>query len=423
MRAGERQKSTIKSMRRRSAALEPGALPPHLQKLQDERRAQIAKAEAGRPSESAMGKDSSAAAAEGSSTANAAPTSFLDAASPSNKTAHKKFTGDEAVAPGGTLGMLEVSTAPVPDFEWRVGLHHDQGIRFTMEDAESIVTGIQPAQLGSTDASQPRTCPQLAFFGVYDGHGGSAAAEFCRTELPPIVLESVAARCLGSGNDLSDGAGGGGVSAGPSSSDDVLVSAALQSAFAKADAIFLQKCKQEKLGNVGTTVTTVLCMGDIIYCANSGDSRTVLSRAGRAINLSEDHKPSNTAEEQRVRDAGGFVVMGRVMGKLAVSRAIGDSEFKDPNSRLMSEFSISAPLVVPDPEVAVSRIEAEDEFLILACDGLWDIFSSQEAVDMVTLSLKSGASEEDAAKNLVNKALQGGSRDNVTALVAVLKRL
>ena len=173
--------------------------------------------------------------------------------------------------------------------------------------------------------------------------------------------------------------------------DDALVSAAMQSAFTKADAMFLQKCTDENLGNVGTTVTTVLCMGDTMYCANAGDSRTVLSRAGKAINLSEDHKPSNTIEEQRVRDAGGFVVMGRVMGKLAVSRAIGDSEFKDPNSRLMSEFSISTPLVVPEPEVVVSHIEAADEFLILACDGLWDIFSSQEAVDMVVASLKTGS--------------------------------
>jgi serine/threonine protein phosphatase PrpC len=430
-------------MRRRSAALEPGALPPHLQKLQDERRAQIA-----------------AAAAVAASAAGPAPTSFLDAASPSAKATARKAPSATSVlistppagaaaaaagagaarAPEEAAGAARASeeasavTRVVPDFEWRVGLHHDQGIRFTMEDAESIVTGIRPAQLGDTDAARPPACPQLAFFGVYDGHGGNAAAEFCRTELPPIVLEAVAARKTRSGDHASGkGEGEGGAGAPSSSSydddddddddDDALVSAAMQSAFAKADAMFLQKCTDENLGNVGTTVTTVLCMGDTMYCANAGDSRTVLSRAGKAINLSEDHKPSNTIEEQRVRDAGGFVVMGRVMGKLAVSRAIGDSEFKDPNSRLMSEFSISTPLVVPEPEVVVSHIEAADEFLILACDGLWDIFSSQEAVDMVVASLKSGGSEEDAATNLVNKALQGGSRDNVTALVAVLQRL
>ena len=83
---------------------------------------------------------------------------------------------------------------PVRDFEWCVGVHHDQGIRFTMEDAESIVTGIKATELGRNVDSQPRACPQLAFFGVYDGHGGSEAAEFCRSHLASTVLQAVKAR-------------------------------------------------------------------------------------------------------------------------------------------------------------------------------------------------------------------------------------
>eukprot|EP00946_MAST-07B_sp_MAST-7B-sp1_P003518 g3518.t1 len=413
-------------MRRRSAALQPGALPPHLQKLQDEKRAQIAAAEA----EKAKSENTIGAGAASSAPVNiSGATSFLDAASPSAKTAKRKILPDnDCHGKSDDAGASNKPEPSVPDFEWRVGLHHDQGIRFTMEDAESVVTGILPAQLGTSDEAQPRACPQLAFFGVYDGHGGSAAAEFCREQLPTVVMETVAARMTSAastaaGHDAGvDSDSAAGSSCKSQSPDEALVSQALRSAFDKADKLFLRKCKEENLGNVGTTVTSVLCMGNKLYCANAGDSRTVLSRAGKAIDLSTDHKPSNLSEEQRVREAGGFVLMGRVMGKLAVSRAIGDSEFKDPESRLLAEFSISSPLVVPEPEVTVTHIAPSDEFLILACDGLWDIFSSQEAVDMVASSLRSGSTEEEAAKNLVNTSLQRGSRDNVTALVAVLER-
>ena len=438
-------------MRRRSAALQPGALPPHLQKLQDEKRAQIAASKTptdGAPDSSkssnaysatseslpnssssfsanSAGSSATSAAAVSISVATAttaaevlAPTSFLDAASPSAK------SGSKTTVAGSETRSLEGNSKniPVRDFEWHIGVHHDQGIRFTMEDAESIMTSIQPTELGRIVESQPRACPQLAFFGVYDGHGGSAAAEFCRLHLPSTVLQAVKARLDGVSTDA-----GGDESCGKDSDmdavdDEKLVKDAIRLAFVEADNTFLKICKEDNLGNVGTTVTTALCMGDSIYCANAGDSRTVLSRNGKAINLSEDHKPSNTMEEKRVREAGGFVVMGRVMGKLAVSRAIGDAEFKNLDSRLLSEFSISSPLVIPDPDIKVSRIHDKDEFLILACDGLWDIFSSQEAVDMVSNSLDNGDSAEDAAKLLVNTALKKGSRDNVTVLIAVIHR-
>ena len=222
----------------------------------------------------------------------------MDAASPSAKTAKRKILPDnDCHGKSDDAGASNKPEPSVPDFEWRVGLHHDQGIRFTMEDAESVVTGILPAQLGTSGEAQPRACPQLAFFGVYDGHGGSAAAEFCRELLPTVVMETVAARMTSTastaaGHDAGvDSDSAAGSSCKCQSPDEALVSQALRSAFDKADKLFLRKCKEENLGNVGTTVTSVLCMGNKLYCANAGDSRTVLSRAGKAIDLSTDHKP------------------------------------------------------------------------------------------------------------------------------------
>ena len=109
------------------------------------------------------------------------------------------------------------------------------------------------------------------------------------------------------------------------------------------------------------------------------------------------------------------------MGKLAVSRAIGDSEFKRTQGRMMSEFSCTGPLVTPDPDVTCTCIKPkEDEFLILACDGLWDVSSSQEAVDLVLKDLAQGLKASEISQHLVNNALQNGSRDNVTAMVVLL---
>ena len=112
-------------------------------------------------------------------------------------------------------------------------------------------------------------------------------------------------------------------------------------------------------------------LGQRAYCCNVGDSRTVLSRAGRAIALSNDHKPSREDEAARIKAAGGFIINKRVMGELAVSRAFGDSEFKKGIREILGEENTSAgakdesaedqdqdltkPLVVAEPEVRKKR--------------------------------------------------------------------
>ena len=78
----------------------------------------------------------------------------------------------------------------------------------------------------------------------------------------------------------------------------------------------------------GTTATVVLITRTQMICANAGDSRTVLCKGGRAVNMSEDHKPENSGELSRIQRSGGFVEEGRVNGMLALSRALGDFEYK-----------------------------------------------------------------------------------------------
>lgn len=98
----------------------------------------------------------------------------------------------------------------------------------------------------------------------------------------------------------------------------------------------------------------------VLYSANAGDARGVLCRAGKAVRLTYDHKGSDKQEAKRITDAGGFVMSGRVNGVLAVTRSLGDSAMK--------EFVVGAPYTTE------TELCDEDEFLVLACDGVSRIF-------------------------------------------------
>lgn len=114
-----------------------------------------------------------------------------------------------------------------------------------------------------------------------------------------------------------------------------------------------------------------------IYVANAGDTRCVIAAKGKAKNLSNDHKPDLPAEKRRVERAGGFVEEGRVQGIIAISRALGDWEYKNP--KLKPEDN----MVSSYPEVIVEQIKPDHDFFIVACDGIWDCLTSQQAVDYV----------------------------------------
>lgn len=97
---------------------------------------------------------------------------------------------------------------------------------------------------------------------------------------------------------------------------------------------------------------------------NAGDSRSVLGIKGRAKPLSFDHKPQNEGEKARICAAGGFVDFGRVNGNLALSRAIGDFEFKKS-----ADLPPEQQIVTAFPDVTVHELGEDDEFLVIACDG------------------------------------------------------
>jgi len=125
----------------------------------------------------------------------------------------------------------------------------------------------------------------------------------------------------------------------------------------------------------GCTATVVLMTPTEIYCANAGDSRTVLSKNKQAIDMSKDHKPDDPEERKRIYNANGFVEDGRVNGMLALSRALGDFEYKNN-----SLFKVKDQVVTAHPDVKMLPITNDTEFILLACDGIWDVMTSQEAI-------------------------------------------
>lgn len=133
----------------------------------------------------------------------------------------------------------------------------------------------------------------------------------------------------------------------------------------------------------GCTATVVLITPNEIYCANAGDSRTVMCERGKAIDLSKDHKPELPAERSRILKAGGDVSDGRVNGMLALSRAIGDFDYKPltPPKDAQPTWFLNNHMVTAFPDVVVKPLHKDVEFVVLACDGIWDCKTSDQVID------------------------------------------
>jgi serine/threonine protein phosphatase PrpC len=134
-----------------------------------------------------------------------------------------------------------------------------------------------------------------------------------------------------------------------------------------------------------------------------------------AKRLTYDHRAEDEGEQKRIQDAGGFIARGRVLGILAVTRSFGDHGMKE--------------FVTAQPYITTTILGSEESgseithpFLILACDGVWDVFTDQEAVDFVNEKLEANGGEmcTDAAECLVQASIDRGSADNITAIVIYL---
>lgn len=174
----------------------------------------------------------------------------------------------------------------------------------------------------------------------------------------------------------------------------------------------------------GCTAVFALIKDGFLHVSNAGDSRAVLCRGGEALAMSEDHKPESETERNRIYAAGGMVTMeGRINGNLNLSRSLGDFEYKK-NPDLPPE----AQIITANPDIKTIQLEPADEFLILACDGVWDILSNQEAVDFVR-NLMGTKSLTKIVEDVFTRCLapdigssMGLGCDNMTCILVVFKK-
>ena len=170
-----------------------------------------------------------------------------------------------------------------------------------------------------------------------------------------------------------------------------------------------------------TAVVALIADGQLIV-ANAGDSRCVLCRSGEASALSRDHKPTDPDEHARIAAAGGFVTEGRVNGSLNLSRALGDMEYKQRR-----DLPAAAQAVTAQPEILSTPIHEGDEFIILACDGIWDVMTNQQAVDFVRDRLRQGVSLAQICEQACDFCLapstegSGVGCDNMSIVIVQLK--
>lgn len=238
-----------------------------------------------------------------------------------------------------------------------------RGWRESMEDASLVMP---PGYLGGN-------WRDAALFGVFDGHGGEQVARFAVRQVPQTLAEL------------------------PTKDPEL----ALTQAFRRVDELLAQPAAanelreltipgnmpQDSADNCGCTAVCCMVLGDKLVLSNTGDSRAVLCRDGQAALCTEDHKPDVPTERARIEASGGFIeeevasihgVGYRVNGNLNLSRALGDLRYKDPFSPPEKHIICG----VPDTQ-SVTWQHGVDEFMIMACDGVWECMSSQQVVNFV----------------------------------------
>ncbi|BAF18083.2 protein phosphatase 2C 50 [Oryza sativa Japonica Group] len=336
-----------------------------------------------------------------------------------------------AAAGAGKRSVYLMDCAPV----W--GCASTRGRSAEMEDASAAVPRFAdvPVRLLASrrdldalglDADALRLPAHL--FGVFDGHGGAEVANYCRERIHVVLSEELKrlGKNLGEMGEVDM----------KEHWDDVFTKC-----FQRVDDEVSGRVTRVVNGggevrsepvtaeNVGSTAVVALVCSSHVVVANCGDSRIVLCRGKEPVALSIDHKPDRKDERARIEAQGGKVIQWngyRVSGILAMSRSIGDRYLK--------------PFVIPKPEVMVVPRAKDDDCLILASDGLWDVVSNEEACKVARRQIllwhkNNGAASplsdegegstdpaaQAAADYLMRLALKKGSEDNITVIVVDLK--
>lgn len=274
-----------------------------------------------------------------------------------------------------------------------------QGWRVSMEDSKIINLCLDESTM---------------IFGVFDGHGGCEVSKFVARHFAFNLLNNPQYEA----NKIEE---------------------ALISTFMKMDELLNTEGSMKELirisrglspshpiknpilnTGVGCTALVTIIRDSEVFIANAGDCRCVLNRGGLAIDLSQDHKPVLKKEKNRIINAGGTVIEGRINRGLNLSRAIGDFSYKSNHN-----LPPNQQMVIAEPDVCRITLQENDQFLIMACDGVWERLKSQDAVDFVAQRIRDKPlrkiSEEILDFCIAPKLTNGLGCDNMTIIIVQFK--
>jgi len=259
----------------------------------------------------------------------------------------------------------------------KVGSSSMQGWRKTMEDKHVHLLDI------------PYENYALSYFAVFDGHGGSSIAKYLSKNLHTHIIKT---------SEFSKG----------------LIEQAIVKGVHRCDKIM--QTSQVVKSNGGSTAVFAFLINNDLFVGNIGDSRIIGCRNGIGFPLSKDHKPRMQYETDRITKAGGHVSYDRVMGRLAVSRAFGDFEFK--RNRYLGP---KKQMVTAHPDVFKYKIDQNWEFILLACDGIWDVMTNDEVTTFVLKAISRGLHPKIICEQLLDQCLSpeliGIGCDNMTVIL------
>jgi len=226
-------------------------------------------------------------------------------------------------------------------------------------------------------------------FEIFDGHGGDEMSTYLQANLAKIYKQNL---LLNKGN--------------------IILS--LKNAFHDADDEMRGQLNMEGLGSTGTLVHIVRRLGPVleVYSANVGDSRVSLISPEHIIRLSYDHRTTDEKEKKRILESGMEIIDDRICGTLMLTRIFGNYEYKKENENENNKGLICEPFI--------SKIEIdlsiENQFLILASDGIWDILTEEEVQNII----KKYQDTQKICSIIIKKCLENEAWDNMSVFAVKL---
>jgi len=260
-----------------------------------------------------------------------------------------------------------------------------------MEDGDT-------AEVGIPGMTQDKA---VAWFGVFDGHAGSTVSDKAQGKLLKCIQDTQHFnKYIQKETDITKEEFTQGIKKG------------VQEGFLAFDEKMRDLLALSEEDNSGSTAVCALVTHKYIVLVNCGDSRGLICTKGAPSLATIDHKPTDEEEKRRIEKAGGKVVNGRVEGSLAVARALGDFEYKK-----VKEIGPTQQMVSPEPDIYIKEIDPEDEFIVLACDGVWDVMNNNEICKYISSRLKVTNNLETLAEEVLDTCLHKDSKDNMTIII------